>query len=309
MILLRKPTGLNSETDVLLVGRGLVGSAIENELIKRGYGVLRNLPVNWADLFSAAVQFKTAIELCKKTKTEHLNIIWAAGKAGFSANESETSAELATFQNVLAVIDQYSQNGTSIKVHLISSAGGLFEGQVNVGYHSVPKPLRPYGFLKLNMESFLINLKKSISYSIYRISTVYGYINESSRMGLIASLVYNSMKKKETFIFGTFNTMRDYVWVEDISQFVADEIFERHSTNNTYTLVSCIPMSIFQMHKIVENTINRKCLIRFISNPSNINHNTYNLSIRPRNFNSSFPFINISKIYFNALKYNAFNKF
>jgi nucleoside-diphosphate-sugar epimerase len=306
MILLSKTSDKSAETIVLLVGRGLIGSAIEARLLRMGFVPLINLPIFWNDISSARNQIKSVLDFCIKNQKDNLNLIWAAGKAGFNTTETEALSELESFQNVLVLLKSYSQT-IFLKVHLFSSAGGLFEGQVNVGNNSFPDPLRPYGFLKLKMENLLINFQNSFAHSIYRLSSVYGFIKESSRLGLISNLVFNALKKRETVIFGNYNTIRDYLWIEDATDFVVDEVIKNSNSNNIFSLVSCIPMSIFQIHKIVENTINRKCLIRFISNPTNIKHNTYNISIQPVNFNASLPFTNISKIYFDALKTNAFN--
>ena len=46
---------------------------------------------------------------------------------------------------------------------LVSSAGGLFEGQRNVGDRSQPSPMRPYGFLKLRQEKLLQDAPPALS--------------------------------------------------------------------------------------------------------------------------------------------------
>jgi len=305
MILLRKTDYKGNTYPVVLIGRGLIGTSIEQELIRADFLKLLHLKPEWNDEYVISNQLISLIEICTGYNANRVNIIWAAGKAGFEAKNEQTFHELITFQKIVNDLTLINQKKISIKLHLISSAGGLFEGQCNVNSKSKPYPLRPYGFLKLNQEKTLFDLndvKRRLNYNIYRLSTVYGYAHEGSRIGLISNLVINSLKNRETIIYGHYNTMRDYLWVEDLAKFIANEILSDYQLNKVFTLASCMPLSIFQVHRIVEKITNRKCAIRFISNLTNMKHNTCEKNVTPENFRASLIFSNISKIYFDALK-------
>ena len=76
-------------------------------------------------------------------------VVWAAGRAGFSASADECESELAAFEDAAKAIgDLVTQRGErGFSLHLVSSAGGLYEGLHRVSTDSPMSPKRPYGIL------------------------------------------------------------------------------------------------------------------------------------------------------------------
>ena len=71
---------------------------------------------------------------------------------------------------------------------MISSAGGLFEGQTFCDARSAPTPQRPYGEGKLNQEQLAWGRKGDAKIHIFRPSSVYG-VSPSGRIGLVTALI------------------------------------------------------------------------------------------------------------------------
>lgn len=85
-----------------------------------------------------------------------LAVIWAAGQSGFGTDEPGMETEFAALADVRALTRRI---GEAVRLPLatafvhMSSAGGLYEGQLACGRDARPTPLRPYGPGKLAHEA------------------------------------------------------------------------------------------------------------------------------------------------------------
>ncbi len=178
-VLRLRPAPEGPETLVAQFGIGLLGSSILRALRVRGQLSEERLPLGW-DLCSeqggaelAAIGTRLE-ELLDQSSARELSVVWSAGRAGFSATPAETEAELASYQAALDWAAALGERvGRPTSFHLLSSAGGLFEGSGLVTSQSAPAPQRPYGELKLRQEQALG--ERSLLARIYRPTTVYCY--------------------------------------------------------------------------------------------------------------------------------------
>ncbi len=209
--------------------------------------------------------------------------IWCAGRAGFTATASETDCEFGTFETVLEWVEGLAAESadTQIGFSLISSAGGLFEGQPHVDEQSPVCPRRPYGCLKLQQERRLRESRQLLHRHVYRPSSVYGWLRPGQRKGLIPTLIYNGLRNHESSFDGSFNTLRDYIWVGDVAEIVVGSLFgkgQAEVSNSTRFVVSGQPNSIFQIKQLVEATIGRRLQLKFVSKASNARDTTFSAS-------------------------------
>lgn len=297
------PSNDNVRDSILIIGKGLIGSAIVKELLNRACVIVKQHEIDdWLNIKEVNSKLTSILNFCSQIGVKSVDLIWAAGKAGFEATTNQINLEYLTFKNIISILNtHFSQPGVKARFHLISSAGGLFEGQKHIDHYTLPNPQRPYGFLKTKQEALVKNQVCFMPYIVYRPTTVYGYIRTGMRTGLISNLIKNSIRRRTTIIYGDYNTMRDYLWVEDLSLFIVDMVFSKNQINKTFTLASCRPFNIFQIHKIIENRIRQNCMIRFFSTPSNTEHNTYSLAVVPRGLKTTSITTNIIKIYNDAL--------
>ncbi len=302
MILFRGQQKPYCDGKVLLIGHGLIGSAIRNVLLKRKFNQIIRCEIDWKNVKTFTDQL-LLIKNHLQNNEDSMDVVWAAGKAGFDACSEVMANEYAVFETIICrIVDLFSKQGIDLNFHFISSAGALFEGQTNVTRASEPTPQRPYAFLKIKQEEFFHHLiNDNTTCNIYRLSTVFGYTQPGKRFGLISTMVYNAIKKRETIIDGNYNTMRDYIWVDNVADYIVRRLLKPDYSSNIVTLASCRPMNIFQIHKLIENTFDIRCMIRFVSKPSNFAHNTYSPIVLPSGFKSSPMILNIQKIYHYAI--------
>ncbi len=213
--------GESSSRLAILVGEGLIGSAILNALLRQTSECVSLAKTSYrVDDLKPVFQ---ALEAALKTLTADADIdwIWAAGRAGFGADQDEIARELAFFS---AFVDHIGSayGPRTRQFHLVSSAGGVYEGQSHITRDSLESPNRPYGHGKLRMESLV--QERFQDHRIYRPTSVYGHIRPGRRMGLISAVVRNLLLHRVTHISGHADTLRDYVFANDIGQHICRRV-------------------------------------------------------------------------------------
>ena len=297
-----------SVTLVALFGLGTIGGQIYKVLQQHDFDILESYKLFWGQ-----PEFVLQMEQIRKKIEEHLvennttlvqvnadvklEIIWSAGKAGFVSTTEQTEAEFVDYQlalnMVLRLVDQFPN--VPIRFHLLSSAGGLFEGaDQEINMETIPLPKRPYGFLKLRQEKALLECQK-FSSVIYRPSSVYGFIAHNKRSGLIPTMIENGIKKKVSMISGSLNTLRDYVHAEDIAFFIVNKILdtvanirnvEQQNLPLIHFLISGKPTSILEIKMLIEFYLRKKIYINFLLAPGNSANIIFHPSLLPIGFKS-----------------------
>lgn len=217
-----------------------------------------------------------------------LSVVWAAGKAGFGATEAEAAGELDGYQDVVALTQRlrHTRGGQRHTFHMISSAGGLFEGRAVRAASEAPTPLRSYGHLKLAQEQHARD-QLSGGMAVYRPSSVYTVPGQGGRLGLIGVLVRNGITQQPTTIVGALDTLRDYVMAADVGAYVANSTLDYvNDDRNVHMLVSGHPASVLQVITAVETVIRRRVYVR-IAESWNARNITFLPAVKPERFSTT----------------------
>jgi UDP-glucose 4-epimerase len=185
--------------------------------------------------------------------------------------------EQKAFEDVLNLSQRLKERlpAARLSFHLLSSAGGLFEGQRQVTGSSNPSPRRPYGAAKLEQEACLLRFHPDTSTHVYRPSSVYGFSGAGVRLGLVNVLIQNALRHQVSRIYGNPHTMRDYVLASDIGRFISDRIIGQSGASGTFLLASGKPSSTFEILHRIQDVTRRKIYLRFEPETDNSSHNTY----------------------------------
>lgn len=263
MILLRSS---DNDNLIVIIGIGLIGSALVQKLVKYKWLIQGQFKVVWGDPNFFKFNFFELISKNLNQPIGKVNFLWSAGKSGFNSGEAECLMENNHFRSFLESIETIvSKFNFEFQIHLISSAGALFEGQMGVNSFSVPSPRRPYGFSKLWQEH-LLAVKFPRSYTLYRPSSVYGPVQTGKRVGLISKMVNSIQLNSEISIFGGMSTLRDFIWVDDVAKAIIEN-FDSSYNNGTSVifLVSAKPTSILEVSNIIFKVTRRRLFYRFES--------------------------------------------
>jgi len=289
MRIFRLNTNGSSRT-VGLIGEGLIGSAIAASLN-------RHQPVSSDIHFPSYHQndldrvWTTVNEYLLKFKTSGaVDWIWSAGKAGLLASEEECAREFSFFEAFLDRLFQH-RNNCNDRLHLVSSAGGLYEGQRLVTHQTKPAPTKAYGHLKLRMEDRAVAQFKHCH--IYRPTSVFGAFKPGHRMGLITTLMVNAYQQKTTLVWGAPSTLRDYVSATDIGQFIGGAVLsETKGNSTTHILASGKPTSTQEIVHLIQAITQKQLYLRFVdaTNSADITfakNNDYSPHWQPENLETT----------------------
>jgi UDP-glucose 4-epimerase len=289
LIVRQAPDIAGEEQVIALFGAGLIGSAIARVIIREGIRHAVTLPFNWKDTDQRAADLASLSEVMVGVTAgtvRHVEVVWTAGRAGFTAGWAEVEDELSAFESVTRLCMQMRDAFPAARhrFHMMSSAGGLFEGQRFVGNEAVPAPRRPYGYLKLEQERRAAQLPAEINPFIYRPSSVYGLSAFGGRAGLITTLIQNAKIYTSSRIFGRSDTIRDYVLVSDVGKFVAQCMNRTAQRPESFLLASGRPTSMYRVLDIVSKVIGRPLYLKLDPEPSNASHFSYRKSALPGNW-------------------------
>lgn len=314
MILLtpsQSPDARGCQAAIAIFGVGTIGSAIAASLQEMADLDIRIMPLDWRipDVFAMNLDSieRLLMDLLAGAMTsippEAFHVIWSAGRAGFYSTDEEVARELAMYEEVLRCVERLSARFPEVPCHMVltSSAGGLFEGQQGVRRETLPVPTRPYGRLKLMQEQLLLNSQACLARKIYRLSSVYGYIRADQRRGLIPTLIANGLRQRSSQITGHSSTIRDYVWIEDVAEYISRQVLAGSQDDCVMVLASMKPSSIFEIQRIVEILIGRPLYLCFLPQATNVMPITFDTSAVPSDWRPSELPTNVRKIAVDAL--------
>lgn len=303
----------------LVFGIGLIGSAVVRRLETLQDLERETLPLDWQDSDSQARQLADLERDVEARITEllvagpegappRLAVLWSAGRAGFQASAEAIGRELSTFRRVLDGVARVAERHPETKVSFAatSSAGGLFEGQRAVDAMSLPSPRRPYGELKLAQEVLLAEMATRFACRVYRPSSVYGFLAGPRRRGLIPTLILNALRHDVTRITGSFNTLRDYVWVEDVAARIAADLLTADAPSwEVSILASTKPSSIFEILHLTERVMARPLYVTLAGDTSNSADITFARGSVPSGWRTTPLETTIRRIHSHALRTGA----
>jgi nucleoside-diphosphate-sugar epimerase len=263
---------------IVILGLGLIGQAVLSATRRRGAFAGTRLPLSWTDPALRRAHLnnvRTAIGSADSPPAG-IDIVWTAGKAGFGATEDQLAQEDEPFRDVLAFAESLAEAWPTARhrFHLMSSAGGLFEGCRLVATGTEPNPRRPYGHAKLRQEAMVRAMPAGIQASIYRPSSVYGKSNGSGRPSLINVLIANALARRVSHLFADVGTLRDYLMSDDAGEFLAGRLVGE-APSGTFLLATGKATAVQEIIHLVEVTLGTRLLLRIDPRPGNAEHMSF----------------------------------
>jgi len=144
------------------------------------------------------------------------------------------------------------------KIVFASSGGTVYGPQKQaVDEKSTPKPFSPYGITKLATEYFLNYFREhsGLAADTYRIGNAYGPRQSMWRpQGVISVWMRDVLAEKEIQVYGDETTLRDYVYIEDITFLMTHSLCDLDSSE-VYNLGTGKGTSVLQLLNIFHTVL------------------------------------------------------
>jgi len=129
-------------------------------------------------------------------------------------------------------------------------------------------PISYYGWSKQMMENSILymNRTKGLSYVILRPSNPYGHgQNLHGKQGLIAVALGKVLSNESIQIWGDGNTVRDYIYIDDLGRAVVDVLMNNHIVNTTLNIGSGIGYSINDIISVLNSIVEEEVKVEYIA--------------------------------------------
>lgn len=292
MKLLTAPDG-EALPAIAVFGAGLLGRAIAGRAAELAGMAVETWPLDWLEAEAQAAQLEAIGERLSALPAgprdrPALTVLWSAGQAGFMAQQAEVEAELESFRRVVALLARLPARlrSPSLPLHLISSAGGLFEGQLAVDATAEPAPKRPYGVLKLRQEELAAAAGSWLAPRVYRLSTCYGMLCPGQRVGLVSAMLLAGMRQEVVTVIGKMSTLRDFVSAVDVGHYLAPRLLadSGESRPSATLLARGRPSALYEVAREVEVTLGHRLYVSFSPRATNAEDTTFARSALPRDW-------------------------
>lgn len=148
------------------------------------------------------------------------------------------------------------------KIVFISSGGTVYGKEVTcpISEDSIKRPINSYGLQKSTIEDmlYLYNYIYGLDYRILRLSNPYGpYQRPNGKLGVVTNFIYNSLLGKAVNVWGTGETVRDYIYVEDAIDAVLNVVND-NAKYKIYNIGSGIGINILDLLKTIDAVLNKE---------------------------------------------------
>ena len=146
-----------------------------------------------------------------------------------------------------------------VRKTVFASSGGTVYGPQNkpVDEEATPKPFSPYGITKLTIEYFMNYFREhsGLSVDIYRIGNAYGPRQSMWRpQGVVSVWMRDILAGAEIQVYGDETTLRDYVYIKDISFLMTHSLRDLDSSE-VYNLGTGKGTSIIQLLNVFRTVV------------------------------------------------------
>ena len=275
-------TGRQMNRHILVFGNGLIGSAINSALRSQHRWERHIVAWPWHERSGRQLAASLSIDLIRES--HRIDLVWAAGTSGFGSTDADMALETDHLSEVAELAVILAKRSDQFIFHLFSSLGGLCEGQRLIDRKAAPSPRRAYGLGKMRQEQLVDGLGDHIVPRVYRPSSVYG-VAHRGRRGLFASAAMAMLQQKPLTVYGSANTLRDYVFARDIGTYVARLMTEQTVESDTVILASGKPTTVTEAIFAMETLFGRRLYCRYESSP----HNSLDMTVRMSALPSALP--------------------
>jgi UDP-glucose 4-epimerase len=268
-----------------VVGRG---GLLGHEIAAHAPEVFEHDRIDWSNPDQARAGLTLAYESFQEAAAANpWSIYWAAGSAVVASSSESAEVELDHLSLLLTLLSEQPPAGPGA-FFLASSAGGVYAGSGGAPFNAdtPPRPLSPYGWLKLQQEALAAEaLDGRAPLVIGRIGNLYGSRQDPSKsQGLVFSLCRSAVLRQPLNLYVPMQTLRDYINAGDagraIVRLTEQARVDRSVNVTTHVIASGSPVTVASLIGTVQDVTHRKVPLALGRNDSS-RHQVIDLRLRP----------------------------
>jgi len=245
-------------------GAGFIGSHIVDFLLKKGYDVviIDNLSTGKKELINNKASFYIADitdsdqinKIFEKEKPDY--VIHAAAQVMLRKSLEQPVEDAKT--NIIGTINILEAcKKNKVKKIIYTSTGGARVGEpeyLPVDERHPLNPCSPYGISKHTAEHYvwMYNKLYNLNYLIFCFGNVYGPRDDPSTNRVTAVFATKMLGGETPTIFGDGEQTRDFIYVIDLAEFIADSI-EKEPEHRLFHLANGEQISINKIFGILKH--------------------------------------------------------
>ena len=243
-------------------GSGFIGSALVSKLAMDKNNEIYvidieepkiNLTAKYEKMDIRSNQIQSYLQKIKPNKIIHLA---AQASVAISSKDPilDNDVNVGGSLNILKSATQLNLS----QFVFFSTGGAIYGEEVGKKFNeeNIINPQSPYGISKASFENYLnyYSNKFNIPSTIIRPSNVFGPgQNPNGEAGVVSIFAKKMLENKPVTIFGSGNEYRDYIFIDDVVDFI-EKIIEKNTTG-TYNLCSTQKTKTIEIFELLKKII------------------------------------------------------
>lgn len=257
----------------MLGAGGLLGSALSRALRKGdAYLFVPEDKFAWNDELILLRQIQQAVQAfaAEIGPGDQWEVYWAAGRGTMGSTEASLRLETRALTALLSALVHTTALSHAVgSFSFASSAGAIYAGSKDevITEHSLATPTTGYAREKIQQEEavrLFAETNANVAVLIARFSTLYGNgQNTKKQQGLLSHIAASILRNKPVQIYVPFDTIRDYIAVDDAAgaMIASIEAIRRAPRLVTKIIASEQPTTIAEIVAIFKRNARRSPLV------------------------------------------------
>lgn len=263
-----------SELFLVLGGNGFIGYSVVKELVKQGKRVrcVDYMSLSESYRFCEVEYYVGDIRDKSFLKSMLKNVYAVLDFVSTTMPNTNDVSIISEIDNTLKYHDYILSTMYTCGVfrYVFPSSGGAIYGNKNNEMAletDVLLPSTPYGVGKKMTETLIEYYynKCGISTWVFRIGNVYGSPKYRSKaQGVVDIFIQNILQEEKVVIWGgAEKAVRDYIFLDDVSEVIVDTIQKRMEGVAIYNIGTGRGTNLFELIDIIGNTLEKEVLIDY----------------------------------------------
>ena len=257
------------KTILIVGGAGFMGCNFSEYFLEKGYKVIiydiKKSKIVDENLINVLGNSKDTYKIKKIFEEYEVDFVIYTLTSFWIVDSNESydelvSENLSPIISILNIMKEYDVN----KFIYMSSGGSIYgESNEPIRESSENQPISFYGWIKEAAETYIkymSRVNKDLKYIIFRPSNVYGKYQELNR--IIGVALKNTYIGERMNIFGSIDTKKDYIHIDDFSEIVLS-LIENDKWNEIYNVGSGVGTSTKEILEYAQKIVNKKLDINY----------------------------------------------